>query len=67
MTTMPRSETVKRSASRARSKPILSPAGITHVLVDNAALQLGSLTDRDTLEEERILDHGALFDTNVRE
>src|SRR5207249_1761029 len=41
--------------------------GNHHVLLDNTALQLCALPHRDTLEEQRILDDGALFYTNVRE
>src|SRR5882724_7162610 len=38
-----------------------------HVFLDNAALQMCSLPNRDTVEEERILDDCTLFYTNIRE
>jgi len=48
-------------------KPDLLARGNPHVFIDDAAPHFGSLPDRDILEEERILYHGALFDANVRE
>jgi hypothetical protein len=60
---------MERSVTPRSCRPISARryGGDQHVLVDNAALQLCSLSDHDTLEEERILCHGALFYTNVPE
>src|SRR5260221_1964826 len=47
-------------------KPEPLSRGNRHVLIDNATPQLRSLPDHDTLEQERILDHRALFDPHIR-
>ena len=57
--------TALRIARPIKTDPLTR--GNPHVLVDNAALQLCSLPDRDALKEDRILYHCALFYSNVWE